>query len=330
MKVLFIGGTGIISSACSQLATERGIELYLLNRGQTSSRPVPAGAQVLQGDLHDPASLQRALGDHTFDAVVNWIAFTPDQIEADLQTFAGRTRQYVFISSASAYQKPISLLPITESTPLANPFWEYSRNKIACEERLMRAYREQGFPMTVVRPSHTYDQTLLPMDGGYTVVNRMRQGKRVIVHGDGSSLWVLTHHRDFAVGFVGLLGNPHALGETFHITSDELLSWNQIFETVARAAGTEAQLVHLPSDLIAAADPDWGAGLLGDKAHSVIFDNTKIRRAVPDFRPSIPFARGADEIMAWYDADPARQVVNEALDRRMDELVAAYDRAAGR
>ena len=325
MKVLFIGGTGIISSACTQLAVERGIDLYLLNRGQ-SARPVPAGATVLHGDLRDPASLAAALGDHQFDAVVNWIAFTPEHIEADLKAFGGRTGQYVFISSASAYQKPVSLLPITESTPLHNPFWEYSRNKIACEERLTRAYREDGFPVTVVRPSHTYDQTLLPMDGGYTVVNRMRQGKRVIVHGDGESLWVLTHHRDFAVGFVGLLGNPHALGETFHITGDELQSWNAIFRTVARAAGTSARMVHLPSDFIAARDPDWGAGLLGDKAHSVIFDNAKIRRAVPDFNPAISFARGADEIMAWYDADPARQVVDEIVDRRMDDMIAAYDR----
>ena len=325
MKVLFIGGTGIISSACTQLAVERGIDLYLLNRGQ-SVRPVPAGAKVLHGDLRDPASLAAALGDHQFDAVVNWIAFTPEHIEADLKAFGGRTGQYVFISSASAYQKPVSLLPITESTPLHNPFWEYSRNKIACEERLTRAYREDGFPVTVVRPSHTYDQTLLPMDGGYTVVNRMRQGKRVIVHGDGECLWVLPHHRDFAVGFVGLLGNPHALGETFHITGDELQSWNAIFRTVARAAGTSARMVHLPSDFIAARDPDWGAGLLGDKAHSVIFDNAKIRRAVPDFNPAISFARGADEIMAWYDADPARQVVDEALDRRMDDMIAACDR----
>jgi nucleoside-diphosphate-sugar epimerase len=325
MNVLFIGGTGIISSACTQLAAERGHQLYLLNRGQ-SSRAVPAGVKVLRGDVRDPASLAAALGDLSFDAVVNWVAFTPEHIEADLAAFRGRTRQYVFISSASAYQKPISLLPITESTPLHNPFWQYSLNKIACEERLLRAYREDGFPVTIVRPSHTYDQTLLPMDGGYTAVARMRAGKRVIVHGDGTSLWVLTHHRDFAVGFVGLLGNPHALGETFHITGNELQSWNAIFAEVARAAGTTADIVHLPSEMIAAFDADWGAGLLGDKAHSVIFDNTKIRRIVPDFNPVIPFARGADEIMAWYDADPARQVIDTALDARMDALLAAYDR----
>lgn len=326
MRVLFIGGTGIISSACSPLAVERGMELYLLNRGQ-SSRPVPEGTHVLNGDIRDPDSVRAALGDLTFDAVVNWIAFTPGHIETDLELFRGRTRQYVFISSASAYQTPPVNLPVVESTPLINPHWEYSRNKIACEERLIRAYREEGFPVTIVRPSHTYDRTLLPMDGGYTVVHRMRQGKPVIVHGDGTSLWVLTHHRDFARGFVGLLGNPHALGEAFHITSDELLTWNAIFETVARAAGTTAQIVHVPSDTIAAFDPDWGAGLLGDKAHSMIFDNTKVKRVVPGYVATIPFARGAEEILAWYDADPARQVVDEALDRRMDRIVAGWGRA---
>ena len=197
MKVLFIGGTGIISSACSPLAVERGIDLYLLNRGQ-SARAVPDGATVLIGDLHDPASMDAALGDHEFDVVVNWLVFTPDQIEADMARFAGRTGQYVFISSASAYHKPVRSLPITESTPLHNPYWAYSRNKIACEERLMRAYREDDFPMTIVRPSHTYDQTLLPMRGGYTIVDRMRRGQPVVMHGDGTSLWVLTHHADFA------------------------------------------------------------------------------------------------------------------------------------
>ena len=326
MNILFIGGTGIISSACTQLAALRGLNVSLLNRGQ-SSREVPSGVKVLHGDVRDPESLRAALGDLNFDAVVNWVAFTPEHIEADLSAFRGRTRQYVFISSASAYQTPPARLPVLESTPLSNPFWQYSRDKIACEERLTRAYREEGFPVTIVRPSHTYDRTLLPMDGGYTVVNRMRQGKRVIVHGDGTSLWVLTHHQDFARGFVPLLGNPHALGEVFHITGDELLSWNQIFETVAQAAGTRANIVHLPSDMIAAADPEWGAGLLGDKAHSMIFDNSKIRQVVPDFCATIPFFQGAREIMAWYDADPARQTIDAALDQRMDALIAAYDRA---
>lgn len=327
MKVLFIGGTGIISSACSQLAVERGIDLYLLNRGQ-SSRPVPAGAKVLTADINNIHSVQQALDGHTFDAVVDWIAFVPEQIERDINLFHGRAGQFIFISSASAYQTPPASLPITESTPLDNPHWEYSRNKIACEERLVRAYREEKFPMTIVRPSHTYDCTLLPFSGRYTVVNRMRQGKKVIVHGDGTSLWTLTHHADFARAFVGLLGHPGAIGDTFQITSDEWLSWNQIFQIVARAASVaEPRLIHIPSDFIAAFNADWGAGLLGDKMHSMIFDNSKIKRLVPDFVAAIPFARGAAEIMAWYDADPARQVVDEALDRQMDQIIAAYEAA---
>ncbi|QLG10081.1 SDR family oxidoreductase [Deinococcus sp. D7000] len=327
MNVLFIGGTGIISSACSERALAQGMELYLLNRGE-SSRPVPDGAKVLRGDIRDPESVRRALGDLEFDAVVDWVAFTPEHIETDLALFTGRTRQYVFISSASAYQKPLGHLPITESTPLHNPFWGYSRDKIACEERLTRAYREDGFPVTIVRPSHTYDRTLLPMDGGWTVVDRMRRGKPVIVHGDGTSLWTLTHHRDFAVGFVGLLGRPAVLGEAVQITGDEWLTWNQIFERVAGAAGVKPQLLHVPSETIAAFAPDWGAGLLGDKAHSVIFDNSKIKRLVPEFRATIPYARGVREVLAWYDADPARQVVDEGLDRLMDEIIAQV-RAVG-
>jgi nucleoside-diphosphate-sugar epimerase len=326
MKVLFIGGTGTISSACSALAVERGIELYLLNRG-SATRAVPPEAHVLHGDIRDRASAEAALGDRTFDAVVDWVAFTPEHVEADLALFRGRTRQYVFISSASVYQTPPVCLPVTESTPLANPYWDYSQAKIACEERLVRAYREEAFPVTIVRPSHTYDRRTLPFQGRYTVVDRMRRGKKVIVHGDGSSLWVMTHHRDFAKGFVGLLGNSRAIGEVFQITSDEVLTWNQIFEIVARAAGTEADIVHVPSDLIAAYDPAWGAGLLGDKAHSMVFDNSKIKRVVPDFAATIPFARGAEEVIAWYDADPARQVVDEAADRKMDEIIEAWGRA---
>lgn len=327
MRVLFIGGTGTISSACSQLAVERGIELYLLNRGR-SDRPVPPGAKVLEGDIRDPASVDQALGDRAFDAVVDWVVYTPDQVQADIERFRGRAGQYVFISSASAYQKPLSGLPITESTPLHNPYWAYSRNKIACEERLVGAYREHGFPITIVRPSHTYDRRMVPVEGGYTVIDRMRRGKPVIVHGDGTSLWVLTHHRDFAVGLIGLLGNAHAIGGAYHITSDELLTWNQIHEILARAARTTAQIVHVPSDVIAAFDPRWGAGLLGDKAHSVIFDNSKIRRLVPDFRPTIPFSRGAEEIIAWYDSDPAHQVVDDEFDQLTDRIVAAQRSAS--
>jgi nucleoside-diphosphate-sugar epimerase len=325
MKVLFIGGTGIISSACSQRAVDRGIELYLFNRGMTTSRPIPEGAHIIQGDIRDPESARAALKGQTFDAVVNWIAFTPDQVQADLDLFEGRTGQYVFISSASAYQTPPARVPVVESTVLDNPYWLYSRNKIACEELLIHAYREKKFPATIIRPSHTYDQTLLPFDGGYTVVNRMRQGKKVIVHGDGTSLWTLTHHTDFAKAFVGLLGHPAALGEAFQITSDEWLTWNQIYELVARAAHTEARMAHIPSELIAAYDPEWGAGLVGDKAHSMVFDNTKVKNLVPDYCATIPFARGAEEIMAWYDADPSRQKINEKMDRLMDEIIAKYE-----
>jgi nucleoside-diphosphate-sugar epimerase len=320
VKVLFIGGTGIISSACSQLAVERGIELYLLNRGQTQ-RPVPAGASVLHGDIRNPAAAKQALGKMVFDSVVEWIAFSPGHVETDLELFRGRTGQYIFISSASVYQTPPVYLPVTESTPPVNPFWKYSQEKIACEERLFHAGREEDFPFTIVRPSHTYDQTLLPMHGGYTIVNRMRTGQKVIVHGDGSSLWVLTHHRDFARGFCGLLGNNRAIGEIFHITSDELLTWNRIFEIVAQAAGVTADMVHVPSEIIARFDPEWGASLLGDKAHSMIFDNSKIKQLVPDFSATIPFARGAEEIIRWYDNDHSRQVIDEKLNRVIDDLI---------
>lgn len=326
MRVLFIGGTGIISSACSELALQNGIDLYLLSRGQ-SIRPVPAGATVLQGDIRQPASVLAALGDLTFDAVVNWVAYTPDQVQSDLELFRRRTAQYVFISSASAYQKPPGFLPIRESTPLVNPFWQYSRDKAACEALLEQAGRQEGFPFTIVRPSHTYDRTLLPFHGGYTTVARMRAGKPVVVHGDGTSLWTLTHHRDFAVGFVGLLGNPHALGQSFHITSDEWLSWNQIYAIVAQAAGVEPRLVHVPSELIALYDPEWGSSLLGDKAHSIIFDNSKIRQLVPQFQPAIPFWQGAQEIIAWYDADVSRQVVEPFVDDVQNRLAAAMMRA---
>ena len=324
MKVLFIGGTGIISSACSKLALERGIELYLLNRGQ-SVRPVPEGARVLRGDVRELRSARAALGDLSFDVVVDWIAFTPDQLEGDLTLFRGRTRQFVFISSASAYQTPPASLPVTESTILDNPFWQYSRNKIACEERLVRAYREEKYPITIVRPSHTYDCTVVPLDGGWTAVDRMRRGQKVIVHGDGTSLWTLTHHSDFARGLVGLLGNSHAIGEAVHITSDESLNWNQIFEIVARAAGTEPRLVHVPSDVVAAYDPNWGAGLLGDKSHSMVFDNSKIKRLVPDFVCRLPYSRGVAETIAWYDADPARRKVNEEFNRTCERILAAWE-----
>jgi nucleoside-diphosphate-sugar epimerase len=324
MRVLFIGGSGVISSACSALAVQRGIDLTVLNRGTSTSRPLPAEATVLRADIRDPAAVAAALGGREFDAVVDWVAFTPEHVRTDLDLFRGRTGQYVFISSASAYQTPPSRLPVTESTPLRNPFWRYSRDKIACEDLLTAAYRDEGFPATIVRPSHTYDKTLIPLDGGWTALARMRQGRPVVVHGDGTSLWTLTHHADFARGFVPLLGHPRTVGEAFHITSDDVLTWNQITAALAAAAGASADIVHVPSDAIAAADPDWGASLIGDKAHSLVFDNTKVRGVVPDFRPVIPFEQGAREIVAWYDEDPARQQVDARADALMDKLIASY------
>ncbi len=326
MKVLFIGGTGIISSACAELAISRGIELYLMNRGK-SFRPTPPGAITLKADIRQAASVRDVLGDLTFDVVVEFVAFTPEHIKSDLELFMNRTRQYVFISSASAYQKPPRFLPITESTPLDNPYWQYSRDKAACEALLAEAGIQHGFPYTIVRPSHTYDCTLLPFHRGYTTVARMRAGKMVVVPGDGTSLWTLTHHRDFAVGFLGLLGNLHAIGQTFHITSDETLSWNQIYTLVAQAAGVEPNLIHVPSELIARYDPEWGNSLLGDKAHTMIFDNSKIRTLVPEFHPTIPFWQGVKEIMTWFDEDKSRQVVNEANDAVQDRLIVAMQKA---
>jgi nucleoside-diphosphate-sugar epimerase len=330
LRVLFIGGSGTISSACSSLAVERGIELYVLNRGRSVERPLPEQATVLQGDVRDPKSVGKALDGLDFDAVVDWVAFTPEHVQADIELFRGRTRQYVFISSASAYQTPPARVPVLESTPLANPFWQYSRDKIACEDLLMAAYRSGGFPVTIVRPSHTYDRTSVPFDGGWTVLGRMRQGKEIVVHGDGTSLWTLTHHTDFARGFVPLLGHPRTIGDAFHITSDDVLTWNQIAESLAAAAGVEARLVHVPSDAIAAADPEWGAGLLGDKAHSMVFDNAKLRSVVPDYVATVPFEQGAREIVAWYDQDPSRQRVDPRFDTLMDRLVETYRVRPGR
>ena len=330
MKVLFIGGTGIISSACARLALERGIDLYLLNRGQ-SARPIPPGAKVLLGDIHDPASARAALGDHRFDAVVNWIVFTPDQLDIDFDLFRGRTGQYIFISSASAYQTPPAALPVTEGTLLDNPYWEYSRNKIACEERLVRAYREEKFPITIVRPSHTYDERLLPFHGGWTMMERMVQGKPVVVHGDGTSLWTLTHNTDFAKGFVPLLGNPQALGNAFQITSDELLSWNQIYEALAEAVGAELKAVHISSEFIIRAAQQVGMDLqgtlLGDKSHSAIFDNSKIKRFVPGYQAVIPFREGIKRTIAWYRADPARMLILEENNRMLDFVISAYEKS---
>jgi len=325
MKVLFIGGTGFISSAVSRVAVARGIELYHLNRGKRGLE-IP-GVRTIVADIHQPGQAEAALGDQTFDVVVDWIAFTPADIERDLALFAGRVKQFIFISSASAYQKPPSHPIITESTPLYNPHWEYSRNKIACEDRLLRAWREDGFPITLVRPSLTYDTNLPIAIGGwdsYTLVDRIKTGRPLIVHGDGSSLWVVTHSDDFARGFVGLLGHTQAIGHAFHITTDEVLTWNQIYETIADAVGVRAKLVHIPSDFIAGIAPELGAGLLGDKTWSVIFDNSKIKTFVPGFQAVIPFSEGIRRTLAWYEADPRRCWIDAAVNEEMDRILAAY------
>jgi nucleoside-diphosphate-sugar epimerase len=324
LKVLFIGGTGIISSACSRLALERGVELHLLKRTGASIRPIPEGAEIHLADVREPQSVRDALGGQEFDVVVDWVAFTPEHVATDVELFSGRTGQYVFISSASAYQTPPERLPVTESTPLSNPYWAYSRQKIASERHLFAEYRNSGFPVTVVRPSHTYDATTVPFDGGWTVIDRMRRGEGVVVHGDGTSLWTITHHEDFARGFLGLLAKQEAIGEAFHITSDESPTWNSIYSSMARAAGVVPDLVHVPSDAVMAVDEDWGAGLLGDKAHSMVFDNAKIRNLVPDFTGFIPFEEGARQIVEWYDAHPEHKVVDERMNALMDKLVQAY------
>lgn len=328
MRVLFIGGTGIISTACTALAAERGIELTLLTRGKHEAN-VPRGVKILSGDVNSPAMAAK-LSKEQFDAVVDWIAFTPPDIERDISLFRGHTRQFTFISSASVYQKPPSHYLITESTPLANPHWDYSRNKIACEERLMQAYREEGFPVTIVRPSLTYGETLVPLimnswaEMSYTAVDRMLRGEEVIVPGDGTSLWVLTHNTDFAKGLIGLLGNEQAIGHAFHITSDEVLTWNQIYQMVGAAIGVEPKLVHIPSDFIVTCLPDKEGSLLGDKSLSVVFDNTKIKRFVPDYCATTTFAQGIRKSLAWFDADPVRKRIDVEANATWNKLLSAY------
>jgi nucleoside-diphosphate-sugar epimerase len=329
MKLLFIGGTGVISSACTALAVERGLDLTLLTRGQHAAN-LPPGIKGMIADVNDPALFQR-LQSESFDAVIDWIAFTPADIERDLKLFRGRTRQFVFISSASAYQKPPNHYVITESIPLANPFWSYSQEKIACEARLMKAYRDEGFPVTIVRPSLTYGETLVPLvlnswQKSYTAVDRMIRRKKVVVPGDGSSLWTITHNTDFAKGLIGLLGQQQAIGEAFHITSDEVLTWDQIFKTVGAAVGVEPQLIHISSDFIAACLPDKKGTLIGDKAVSVVFDNSKIKNFVPDFSATTTFAEGVRRSLAWFDADPARKQIDTEVNDRLDKLIAAFEK----
>jgi nucleoside-diphosphate-sugar epimerase len=326
MKVLFIGGTGNISTAVSRLCIEKGIDLYLLNRG--ISKVEVKNAKKIIGDINSVKELSGILKKQQWDVVVNWVAFNLNDIERDLRLFQGKTGQYIFISSASAYLKPPQYPIITESMTLKNPFWDYSRNKIACEEKLNLAYRENGFPVTIVRPSLTYETVIPVAIGGwkeYTVIDRLKKGKKIIVHGDGTSLWTITHARDFAKGFIGLLGHRQAIGQAFHITSDEILTWNQIYQAVAEAAGAEARMVHIASDFICQVEPSLTGTLIGDKIHSVIFDNSKIKKFVPDFKATIPFRKGIKQTLSWFEAETSRMVINKETSRMMDRIIDAYE-----
>lgn len=329
MKVLFIGGTGNISIASTRLVLERGHELFLLNRGISSGTALkPAGAHWIQADINHFESVKSALQGHNWDVVVDWIAYEPRQVEQDIQLFLGRTSQYIFISSASVYQKSLSYSLITESTPLENPFWQYSRDKIACEQRLGRAFTEQAFPVTIIRPALTYGESWIPSAVGghdYTLVQRMKKHKKIVVHEDGQSFWVMTHNTDFAKGLIGLLGNQAAIGEAFHITSDEVLTWDQIYRIIGEAAGIEPHLIHIPSEFIGCFDERLKGSLLGDKAHSMVFDNSKIKEFVPGFQATVSFAEGVRQSIRWFEAVADRQKVNADLDRLMDRIVAAYE-----
>jgi len=319
LSVLFLGGNGMISSACAAEAVARGIDLTVLTRGP-GERPLPAEVRRINVDVHDRAALRETVAGKDFDVVVNFVGYQPDQVSADTETFAGRTGQYVFISTASVYSRPIAQLPIVESTPRRNNGWPYPQDKISCEEVLEAAYRERDFPATIVRPSHTYDRTTVPILGGWTVVERMRQGKTVVVHGDGTSLWTLMHSSDFARAFVPLLGNSHTLGDSVHITSDEILTWDQIHLAMARAAGVTPKLVHRSSEVVGVDIPDWAAVLTHDFAHSLLFDNSKLRRFVPGFAAAVPFDKGAREIVAYHDADADRRRISAELDAAFDRL----------
>jgi nucleoside-diphosphate-sugar epimerase len=329
MKILFIGGTGIISTACTELAVAKGHQTTLLNRANRAPMP---GTDAICVDANDIAATAKALEGRTWDAVVDFISFTPIDVEKRIELFRGKTGQYVFISSASAYQKPLTDYLVTESTPLANPHWDYSRNKIACEERLMRAYREQAFPVTIIRPSLTYGPYIVPLAvnswlKGYTAVDRMRKGIPVIIPGDGLTLWTITHNTDFAKGLLGLLGHTGAIGHPFHITSDEALTWNQIYQLTAEAAGVPSpKFVHIASDFITACLPSMEGTLIGDKSNCALFDNSKLKRFVPDFVATTRYREGIAKTIAWYDQDASRKQIDSEANATWDRLIGAYDR----
>jgi nucleoside-diphosphate-sugar epimerase len=332
MKALFIGGTGIISSAITKQLLEKGCELYLLNRG-TRNEALPAGAKILQADINDEDYVAGLIEGLEFDVVADFIAFGPAQLERDYRLFNGKTKQFMFISSASAYQTPLSDYRITEGTPLSNPYWEYSRNKIACEEYLMKQYRDNGFPITIVRPSHTYDERSIPLGvhgskGSWQVAKRMLENKPVIIHGDGTSLWTMTHNSDFAKGFIGLMGNLHAIGESVQITSDETLTWNQIYESIAASLGVKLNAVHVSSEFLdACSTEDYRGGLLGDKANSVVFDNAKLKRLVPEFVATTRFDQGIKHTVEHILAHPELQAEDPEFDQWCDKVVSALEAA---
>lgn len=321
LKALFLGGAGMIGSACAREAVERGVDVTVVTRGEPTKWTVPAGARHLRGDVRDVESLRDLLGGEEFDTVVNWVGFKPEHLAGDVDLFAGRIGQYVFISTASVYTRPVPQLPITESSPRRNDAWPYPKEKLECEEFLERAYRERYFPVTVVRPSHTYDQTVVPVLAGWTAIDRMRRGRPVVVHGDGTSLWTLMHTSDFARAFLPILGNPQAVGESVNVVSGEILTWDQIHLALGAAARVTPVLAHRSSETIETEIPQWGPVLKHDFAHSLLFDTTKLRRFAPGFVPAIPFAQGAREVLDWYDADPDRRRVNADLDAAFDRLV---------
>ena len=331
MKALLIGGTGTISMAITRLlASKKDWEVYLLNRGSRRAE-VPETVRWIQADISDEAAVRQALGGMKFDCVCEFIGFVPAQVQRDIRLFTGRTKQYIYISSASAYHKPAKDYRITEGTALANPYWQYSRDKIACEDILMKAYREHQFPVTIVRPSHTYDNRNVPLGvhgshGSYQVLKRMLEGKPVIIHGDGTSLWTMTHNSDFAVGYVGLMGNPHAIGEAFQITNDETLTWNQIYQAIADALGVELKAYHVSSEFLAAvSDYDFTGSLIGDKANCVVFDNSKLKRAVPDFHPTVRFEEGIRDTIANILAHPELQKEDPEFDAWCDRVIDALE-----
>lgn len=334
MRILIIGGTGTISSAITRQLAASGQDLWLLNRG-TRKQEVPAGVKQIVADISNEEEVERLLGDMQFDAVCEFIGFVPEQVERDIRLFKGRTRQYVYISSASAYNKPASNHVINEGTTLANPYWEYSRNKIACEELLMKEYRENAFPVTIVRPSHTYCERSVPVSvhgpkGSWQVLKRMIDGKPVVVQGDGSSLWTLTWNEDFARGFIGLLGNPKAIGEAFQIMSDESLTWNQVYKCVADALGVAFHPYYVSSEFLAAVAPkeyDFTGNLLGDKSVTVVFDCSKLKRVVPGFQATTRFHEGVRRCVAYLLSHPELQVEDEEFDAWCDQVIAAQEQA---